>query len=84
MNLTELIHGNWYEGQSYERWIFKFNRIENATCFWSTLACSPIDGYKVKYSSKFINLVNLKPANMEEVYKFFPEEKQKKTIYELW
>src|SRR5690606_15803994 len=72
----ELIHGNWYESQSNGiRWVFKFNKMEGKE-YWMTKGCTPIDNYKTNSSSYLYDIKDIKPANMEEVYKFFPEEKE--------
>lgn len=73
----KLIQGNWYEGENpYGRWLFKFDKLEGKK-YWNTKACTPHDNY-ITYDEGYLGiLVNtIKPANMEEVYKFFPEEKQ--------
>lgn len=74
----ELIEGNWYEGigkESSNRWLFKYksgpDKYGTMTNFNS---CTPIDGYISHGGTN--RYKDIKPANMEEVWKFFPEEKE--------
>lgn len=68
----DLIEGNWYEGSDYYVWLFKFKKFDN----------NIINIHKTvntKNNSKFegnynLSVENIKPANLEEVYKYFPEE----------
>lgn len=78
--------GKWYEVNIPEKWIFKLSDHRDLKELPCTKSCTPEDGYKNIAQSHMGNdcLKQIKPANMEEVYKFFPEEKPKKTTYELW
>lgn len=82
--MVKLIRGNWYEANAtYDRWIFKFVKMVNNK-YWTSKACTPKDNYKFNSLGTIENLSNLIPANMEEVYKFYPEEKLLNKSYELW
>lgn len=86
--MVELIVGKWYELYTdTQRWIFKLsNHEKNLNNLPNSKACTPHDGYIVRYKSYFGNkyMDKIKFANMEEVYRFFPEERPEETTYELW
>ncbi|MBC7088763.1 MAG: hypothetical protein H5T96_09915, partial [Tissierellales bacterium] len=78
---VELVVGEWYEVKpNAERWIFKFHSLTDGGIFNSKSA-TPDDGYISKrmegnIRSLSCNIQDCKPANMEEVYKLFPEERK--------
>lgn len=74
----ELIEGNWYELFSSNRWIFKYAKTDKDGTICNYLCCTPEDGYVSSGSGNtgWITYKDVKPANMDEVYKYFPEEKR--------
>lgn len=84
--MVELIVGKWYEINIPEKWLFKLSDHKNLKYLPNNKACTPHDNYITRtegyMGSEYME--NIKYANMEEVYKFFPEERPIETIYELW
>jgi hypothetical protein len=86
MKKEDLIVGRWYELQHREKWLFKLSNHQSLELLPTSKCCTPHDGYKsnnaghlgIEYRNK------IKYADMEEVYKFFPEERPIETTYELW
>lgn len=87
MKKEELIVGRWYELYTRKnRWIFKLSDHQELDYLPASKCCTPHDGYRSKNKSymglEYRNKIAF--ANMEEVYKFFPEEKLTEVTYELW
>lgn len=85
--MVELIIGRWYELYTDKnRWIFKLSDHQNLDTLPNSKACTPHDNYVVRNKGhmgyQYRNKITF--ANMEEVYKFFPEEISTETTYELW
>lgn len=88
---VELVVGNWYELHvNDERWIFKFLEFKKPNEVWNTgLSATPDDNCvnRSKVSGYLTGkLENCKPADMEEVYRLFPEERPKEefVLPEKW
>ncbi len=87
INLSILRADEWYESESitgHEKWIWKFIVItELGSKIECTKIATPIDGYK-SFSKLGIWYIKdfkyLNKANMDEVYRLFPEEKKDKSI----
>lgn len=85
--MVELIVGKWYEVHTDEqRWIFKLSDHKDLNSLPVSKACTPHDNYIVRNKGHLGSqyMENVKYANMEEVYRFFPEERPKEPTYELW
>lgn len=80
MKEVQLIEGNWYEinySGTY-RWIFKLKEFKTPNKLWNTLSATPHDGYTDSSKGYIIGKPeDCKPADMEEVYKLFPDERTK-------
>lgn len=71
-----LIVGNWYELNIGNKWIFKFNRFEPPNKLGCTKSGTPHDNYNDRTGGYCKGTPEqCKLADMEEVYKLFPEEK---------
>ncbi len=82
MKYEELIPGRWYYGQSDYYWLFKFIRMEDGP--YTNKACTPVDGYTTKSGGAWSNIKIIGEGNMEEVYKFFPEEREILENYQIY
>jgi hypothetical protein len=86
--MVDLIKNKWYECLSQEtKWIFKFSNSKkyNLSKFPCSKAGTPKDRYTTRnlgYMGSYIK--NVQFADIEEVYKLFPEEKPKFIIIEIW
>lgn len=85
--MVELIVGRWYELYTYnDRFIFKLSDHQNLNTIPVIKACTPHDNYVVRCKGymgpQYRDKITF--ANMEEVYKFFPEEITIEPTYELW
>lgn len=70
----DLVEGQWYELNTSIRWIVKFKSMHGRAI--TTSKCStPHDNYTDKFGGGISTYSNLKHANMEEVYRLFPEER---------
>lgn len=84
---VEMIEGNWYELQAEDKWLYKYTKngaykSANDVLGKKTEFSICIDTKnKFKSISNWItegkNIKSIKPANLEEVYKYFPEERPK-------
>lgn len=80
MEEPKLIEGQWYEGvpSGGNKWLFKFSKCTDERPYCHSLAVNTVSKYKANIGW-FKEMENVKPANMEEVYKYYPEEKPKPT-----
>ncbi len=68
----------WYTGEGNEKWLFKYTGFQQGfTLVGMSKCCIIPSGEKTMSSGSLQNIKNVKLADMEEVYKYFPEEKPK-------
>lgn len=70
----DLVEGQWYEGFTIYKWLFKFESLRNND-IKTRKCCTPHDGYKDLTFGGISPIKQIKLANLEEVYKYFPEER---------
>ncbi len=73
-----LIKDNWYTGEGNEKWLFKYNGFQQGfSIVGMSKCCSIPSGDRTISAGSLQNIKNVQLANLEEVYKHFPEEKPK-------
>jgi len=74
MKANEMIKGEWYYVHATEKWLIKFNYIENNK-IWHTRAIIPNDGYRHDTGGHLRSCKDIKKADKEIVLKFYPNER---------